>query len=78
MDRGNRGSGALRAAAATLPMRTGALANVYGSLLGTVQPSGEINFEFEKLAETDIPASVTSRYGKDFVHWCFAENTQVK
>jgi hypothetical protein len=56
----------------------GALANVYGSLLATVQPGGEINFEFEKLAETDIPEAVTSRYGKDFVHWCFAENSQAK
>jgi len=56
----------------------GALVNVYGSLLGTVEPGGKINFEFEKLSETDIPASVTSRYGKEFVHWCFAENTQVK
>jgi hypothetical protein len=56
----------------------GALVNVYGSLLGTVEPGGKINFEFEKLSESDIPASVTSRYGKDFVHWCFAENTQVK
>lgn len=56
----------------------GALVNVYGSLVGTVQPGGEINFEFEKLSESDTPASVTSRYGKDFVHWCFAENSQVK
>jgi len=55
-----------------------AITNVYGSLLGTVQPSGEINFEFEKLKEADIPDEVTSRYGKDFVHWCFAENTQAK
>jgi len=55
----------------------GALANVYGSLLATVHPSGEINFEFEKLQESDIPASVRSRYGQDFVHWCFAQNTQV-
>jgi hypothetical protein len=52
--------------------------NVYGSLLGTVQPSGEIGFKFEKLAETDIPAPVTARYGKDFVHWCFAENSLAK
>jgi len=51
---------------------------VDGSLLGTVQPNGEINFEFEQLLEKDVPASVTSRYGKEFVHWCFAENTQVK
>ncbi len=65
-----------------LPPKTsdahGALTNVYGSLLGTVQPGGEISFEFEKLEESDIPAPVTSRYGKDFVHWCFAENTQAK
>jgi len=31
----------------------GALMNVYGSLVGTVQPNGEIGFEFEKLAEAD-------------------------
>jgi hypothetical protein len=55
-----------------------ALTNVYGSLLGTVQPGGEIRFEFQKLAETDIPAPVVSRYGHDFVHWCFAENTQAR
>jgi hypothetical protein len=55
----------------------GAQTNVYGSVLATVHASGEINFEFEKLQESDITASVTSRYGKDFVHWCFAENTQV-
>jgi hypothetical protein len=55
-----------------------ALVNVYGSLLGTVQPSGEINFEFQQLKESEVPESVTARYGKDFVHWCFAENTQVK
>ena len=51
---------------------------MYGSLVGTVQRSGEINFEFVKLEESDIPAVVNSRYGKDFVHWCFAENTQAK
>jgi hypothetical protein len=56
----------------------GAMTNVYGSLLATVQPSGEITFEFKKLAETDIPAPVMSRYGKDFIHWCFAENTLAK
>src|SRR6202521_3970864 len=56
----------------------GALVNVYGSLVGTVQPSGEINFEFAQLAESDIPEQVTARYGRDFVHWCFAENSQVR
>jgi hypothetical protein len=56
----------------------GALMNVYGSLLATVQSTGEISFEFKKLVETDIPAQVTARYGHDFVHWCFAENTQAR
>jgi hypothetical protein len=56
----------------------GALVNVYGSLVGTVQPSGEISFEFAQLAESDIPEQVTGRYGHDFVHWCFAENSQAK
>ena len=55
-----------------------ALVNVYGSLLGTVRPNGEISFVFEQLQEKDIPESVTSRYGKDFVHWCFAENSEAK
>ncbi len=54
-----------------------ALVNTYGSLLGTVQPNGEINFEFQKVDEKDIPDPVTARYGKDFVHWCFAENSDV-
>ncbi len=55
-----------------------ALINVYGSLLGTVHPNGEISFEFEKIEEKDVPSSVTARYGKDFVHWCFAENSQAR
>jgi hypothetical protein len=56
----------------------GALVNVYGSLAATVQPSGEINFEFERLDEADVPAAVAARYGKGFVHWCFAENSQAR
>jgi hypothetical protein len=56
----------------------GYLANKYGSLVGTVQTNGEINFEFQKIEESDIPDSVKSHYGKDFVHWCFTENTQIR
>ena len=72
-------AGAVRYA---LPPKTsdahGALTNVYGSLLAAVQPDGTINFEFQKVDESDVPPAVTSRYGKEFVHWCFAENTQAK
>ena len=52
--------------------------NTYGSLLATVRPDGEIDFAFQELREKDIPESVTTSYGSDFVHWCFAENSQVK
>jgi hypothetical protein len=52
--------------------------NVYGYLLATVQPSGEIRFDFKKLAEADVPAPVASRYGADFVHWCWVQNTEAK
>jgi hypothetical protein len=56
----------------------GALVNTYGSLVGTVQPGGEINFQFEKVEENDVPETVVGRYGHEFVHWCFAENSRAK
>ena len=49
--------------------------NVYGYLLGQVQPSGEIQFTFTRLRESDVPAGVVDRYKPEFVHWCFAENS---
>jgi hypothetical protein len=56
----------------------GALPSTYGSLVATVQPNGDIDFNFEKLAETDIPPAVRARYGQNFVHWCFTQNTQIR
>ncbi len=49
--------------------------NVYGFLLGTVQTSGEINFTFRQLNESDVPQAVLETYKSEFVHWCFAENS---
>ena len=49
--------------------------NVYGFLLAEVKPSGEIEFSFKRLQESDVPAAVVSRYKPQFVHWCFAENS---
>jgi hypothetical protein len=46
----------------------------YGSLLATVSPDGTIQFEFKQVNEPDVPASVVSTYGKDFVHYCFVSN----
>jgi hypothetical protein len=48
---------------------------VYGYILGIVQPDGQIEFQFRRLNEREIPASVVNRYTPDFVHWCFAENS---
>jgi hypothetical protein len=47
--------------------------DVYGYLLGTVQPSGEIQFAFKEIKQGDIPARVLERYGNQ-VQACFAEN----
>ena len=52
--------------------------NVYGYLLGTVKPGGEINFQFRKLEESDVPASVVSEYKQEFVHWCFEKNSALR
>ena len=50
-------------------------ANVYGYLLAQVHPSGEIQFTFKRLRESDVPAAAVDRYKPEFVHWCFAENS---
>jgi hypothetical protein len=49
--------------------------NVYGYLLGTVSPDGEILFQFMPIEEHDVPAAVVQRFTPKFVHWCFAENS---
>jgi hypothetical protein len=48
---------------------------VYGYLLGTVKPGGEIDFTYQKINEPDVPAYVVDKYKQDFVHWCFVENS---
>jgi hypothetical protein len=53
---------------------TEALEMVYGSLIGTVAPDGAITFEFKQVNESDVPASVVTAYGTDFVRHCFVEN----
>ena len=52
--------------------------NVYGFLLATVGPYGEIRFDFQHLNERDVPAPVSTRYTPQFVHWCFVENSRAK
>lgn len=53
--------------------------DVYGYLVGTVDPgggpAGGIRFEYREIREPDIPAEVASRYGAEFVHECFTKNS---
>jgi hypothetical protein len=53
-----------------------AMTNVYGFLTGTVDRHDRIRFDFQRLNETGVPAAITARYTPEFVHWCFAENSQ--
>jgi hypothetical protein len=49
--------------------------NVYGYLLGTVSPDGEILFHFEQIREKDVPKKVTNLFTSQFVNWCFDKNS---
>ena len=52
--------------------------DVYGYLVGTVNPAGEprgtIQFKFEEVKEDSIPSDVAQRFTKPFVHECFVGN----
>jgi hypothetical protein len=52
--------------------------NVYGYLIGTVNPEGKaagtLDFKFEELKEDSIPQDVVQRFSKPFVHQCFIGN----
>ncbi len=54
-----------------------AMTNVYGALLATVAPDGEIKFEFQKVTERDVPDAVVRRFGQALISWCFTSNTLV-
>jgi hypothetical protein len=47
--------------------------DIYGYLLGSVQPSGEIRFRFREVTSDRIPQQVVERYSKQ-VQACFEEN----
>ena len=55
--------------------------NVYGYLLGTVNPpgqsSGTLDFQYKEVLGKDVPLSVVNQFTAEFVHWCFAKNSDV-
>jgi hypothetical protein len=50
--------------------------DVYGYLLGTVQPNGEIDFKFQQVTESDIPGEVRFQYPPALISWCYAKNSR--
>jgi hypothetical protein len=47
---------------------------VYGFVVGTVSGDGRVDFAFQQVERSDVPTAVVSRYGDDFVRWCFDQN----
>jgi len=50
--------------------------DVYGYLIGNVDANGAITFDFHQVDRAAVPSDVESRYGADFVSWCFNENRE--
>lgn len=55
-----------------------ALTDVYGYLLGTVHPDGNVDFAFRQIKRTDIPQSVRARYTPDVIDECFNGNSETQ
>jgi hypothetical protein len=53
-----------------------AMTDVYGYLLGTVDATGAIRFDFRKI--TGVSAEIKAKFGETFVEQCFADNRDMK
>lgn len=51
---------------------------VSGYLLATVAPDGEIQFEFEKVTQDNVPPAVHKEFDKEFIETCFTKNSSLK
>jgi Calcineurin-like phosphoesterase len=55
-----------------------AMTNVYGYLLGTVNPpgtrEGTISFKYYQVKKSDVPRTVVGKFTPELVNWCFEEN----
>jgi Calcineurin-like phosphoesterase len=61
-----------------LPGASEAVTNVYGYMLGTVNPPGSapgsISFKFYEVKESDVPRAVVDKFTPELTHWCYEEN----
>ncbi|HEY6253407.1 MAG TPA: hypothetical protein VI685_25910 [Candidatus Angelobacter sp.] len=51
---------------------------VSGYLLGTVAPNGEVQFEFQKVTQRDVPQAVQREFDEQFIETCFTKNSSLK
>ena len=59
---------------ACLPANLLAISYTSCYLLGEVHPDGKIDFRFEQVAENDVPQDIKTKYGENFVNFCFLAN----
>jgi hypothetical protein len=72
-------SGAIRyRLPATAAQAKFARTDVYGYLLGSVDPEGKVSFEFQEIGRGDIPPSVVERYGAEFMNQVFDHNKELR
>jgi hypothetical protein len=50
--------------------------NVYGYMIATVTPDGEVSFEFQTLSLDDLRAINGSAYPDPLIRWCYENNHQ--
>ena len=50
--------------------------NVYGYMIATVTPDGDVSFEFQRLSLDDLRAINGSAYPEPLVRWCYENNHQ--
>lgn len=50
--------------------------NVYGYMIATVTPDGEVSFQFERLSLDDLRAVSGSAYPDPLIRWCYEQNHQ--
>jgi hypothetical protein len=50
--------------------------NVYGYMISTVSPDGDVSFEFRRLSIEDLRAVNGSAYPEPLINWCYENNHQ--
>ncbi len=50
--------------------------NVYGYMIATVTPAGEVSFEFERFSLDDLRAANGTAYPDPLIRWCYENNHQ--